>query len=164
VNQECAELLSDGGLLERAWALLEEYLGPQWLSDWRLAFDRSSLTVARRRGASLEHYELVRGGGTLGVVIRGPWDGNQGSWPEWGWLEPAEAFQVPGRLLGEEEALFEEVMRSATERLDYAPVVAQADRIQAEFMEPGVELVSLADGSRWTLEEFHLDKGRVYWR
>src|SRR5262245_34071952 len=26
VNRECAELLSDGGLLETAWSLLEEYL------------------------------------------------------------------------------------------------------------------------------------------
>jgi hypothetical protein len=36
--------------------------------------------------------------------------------------------------------------------------------VQAEFMRPGVGLVSLASGGRLAVDEFHAEGGRVFWR
>jgi hypothetical protein len=37
----------------------------------------------------VEQYRLERGGVVLGIVTHGEWDGEQGSWHDWGWFEPA---------------------------------------------------------------------------
>jgi hypothetical protein len=167
VDQECAEFLTEGNLWEQTWAALIEYDGAYtdlpWVSAWRAGFEQSSLSHVRERGTNLERHALQRGGVTLGVVTRGPWDRNQGSWREWGWFEALEGSQAAVQLLEEEDDLFHEASRLERERADPVPVLAQADRVQADFMGPGVALVSLPDGGRWVLQEFHLNQGRVYW-
>ncbi len=167
VDRECAGFLSEAHMWVQAWAALEEYVGEYtglpWLSVWRSGFERTGLMLQRQRGESFERYALDRGDTTLGVVTRGPWDGHQGSWRDWGWLEPDGESRPAIGFLEEEEHLLREVMRLEAERLDSAPVLARAERLQAEFMEPGVELLSLADGKRWGLIEFHLDLCRAYW-
>lgn len=167
VDQECVEFLTESNLWDQAWAaLLEydvEYTGLPWVSAWRAGFERRGLDHVRARDESLARYALERDGVTLGVVTRGPWDRNQGSWREWGWLEPTEGSEAAVRLLEEADGLFGEALRLREGGADSAPALARADRIQAEFMGPGVALVSLADGERRALEELHLTQGRVYW-
>jgi hypothetical protein len=47
---------------------------------------------------------------------------------------------------------------------DAASLLAEAAQIQAEFIAAGLVLVSLADGTRSSLDELHAEAGRVYWR
>jgi len=112
----------------------------------------------------MERYRLERGGELLGFVTRGEWDGFQGSWHDWGWLEPAPDSDAVIELLAGECRLHDEAVRLELAGGDPADLLREAERLQAEFMEPGVTLVSLADGARLKLDEMHFDAGRVYWR
>jgi hypothetical protein len=100
----------------------------------------------------------------LGVVIRGAWDGQQGSWHDWGWLEPVEGTEAALELLAAESRLHDEAVRVELAGSDAVGPLADADRLQAEFMAPGVVLVSLLDGARSALAELHAEGRRVYWR
>jgi hypothetical protein len=111
-----------------------------------------------------ERFRLERGGVVLGVVTRGVWDGHQGSWRDWGWLEPSADFAAAGDLLARECRLQDEAVQLELADGDSSAPVAEAARLQAELMRPGVVLVSLSDGARWVLEELHTDAGRLYWR
>lgn len=99
----------------------------------------------------------------LGIVTRGEWDGQQGSWHDWGWLEPAPGSDAAIDLLIAECRLHDEAMRIELGG-DATVQFAEAARLQEEFMRPGVMLVSLGDGVRSALDEFHADATRVYWR
>lgn len=112
----------------------------------------------------MEQYRLERGGVLLGVVTRGEWDGNQGSWHDWGWLEPSADFAASGALLAEECRLHDLAVRLDLEGGDPSVPLAEATRLQAEFMRPGVVLIALADGSQSVLDELHTEAGRLYWR
>ena len=112
----------------------------------------------------MEQYQLERGGVVLGVVTRGEWDGHQASWHDWGWLEPSANYDVVRTLLDEECRLHDEVVRLEQEGGDSSVLLAEAARLQADFMRPGVVLVSLADGARFSLDEVHAEAGRLYWR
>jgi hypothetical protein len=100
----------------------------------------------------------------LGVVTRGEWDGHQGSWHDWGWLESAPGAEKAIELLVAACRLHEEVVSSELAGGDPTELLANAALVQAEFMRPGVILVSLWNGDRTMLDEFHLDGGCVYWR
>ena len=95
----------------------------------------------------------------LGVVTRGEWDGHQASWHDWGWLEPSADFAAAGELLAEECRLHDVGVRLMQEGSDPSVPFAEAARLQAEFMRPGVVLIELADGSPWVLEELHTEAG-----
>jgi hypothetical protein len=112
----------------------------------------------------MERYQLERGGVPLGVVTRGAWDGHQGSWHDWGWLESAQGSEAALGLLAAECRLHDEAVRLELVGGDSAGPLVEAARLQAEFMGPGVVLVSLADGARSALGELHTEGGRVYWR
>jgi hypothetical protein len=112
----------------------------------------------------VERYTLERGGVRLGVVTRGAWDGHQGSWHDWGWLEPAQGSEAALAVLAAECRLHDEAVRLDLAGSDSAGPLTEAARLQAEFMGPGVVLVSLSDGARWVLQELHTEGERVYWR
>jgi hypothetical protein len=112
----------------------------------------------------MERYRLERGGVVLGIVTRGEWDGHQGSWHDWGWLERSAEFAAVGGLLAEECRLHDEAIRLEQEGGDATVTLAEAARLQAEFMRPGVVLVALADGAKSVLDELHTEAGRLYWR
>jgi hypothetical protein len=112
----------------------------------------------------VERFRLERGGVLLGVVTRGEWDGQQGSWQDWGWLEPAQGAEAAIELLAAECRLHDEAVRLHLAGSDSAGPLAEAARLQTEFMGPGVVLVSLADGTRSILDELHTEAGRVYWQ
>jgi hypothetical protein len=112
----------------------------------------------------VERYRLERGGEVLGVVTRGEWDGHQGSWHDWGCLEPAPGAGGALELLAAACRLHDEGVRLELAGGDPAGPLAEAARLQAEFMEPGVVLVSLADGARSALDAVHTEAGRIYWR
>src|SRR5688572_13756521 len=94
----------------------------------------------------MERYTLERGGVALGVVTRGAWDGHQGSWPEWGWFDPARGSEEALTLLVAECRLHDEAVRLDLAGGDAAGPLAEAARLQTAFMGPGVVLVSLVDG------------------
>jgi hypothetical protein len=112
----------------------------------------------------LERYSLERGGVSLGVVTRGDWDGHQGSWHDWGWLESAQGSEAALGLLAAECRLHDEAVQLHLAGNDSTGPLTEAARLQAEFMGPGVVLVSLVDGGRLVLDELHTEGERVYWR
>jgi hypothetical protein len=112
----------------------------------------------------VEQYRLERGGVVLGVVTRGDWDGNQGSWHDWGWLETAPGSDAAIELLTSECRLNDEAMRLEQAGDDPVVQLAEAARLQKDFMRPGVVLVSLEDGARFAVEEMHAAASHVYWR
>jgi hypothetical protein len=107
---------------------------------------------------------LERGGVLLGIVTRGEWDGHQASWHDWGWLEPVPDATAALDLLTAECRLHDEAVRLELAGGDAASLLAEAAQIQAEFIAAGLVLVSLADGTRSSLDELHAEAGRVYWR
>jgi hypothetical protein len=112
----------------------------------------------------VERYHLERGGTVLGVVTRGEWDGHQGSWHDWGWLEPAPGAEPAVGLLAAECRLHDEAVRVELEGGDPSGLLAEAARVQAEFVRPGVALVPIAGGGRLAVDECHAEGGRVFWR
>jgi hypothetical protein len=113
---------------------------------------------------TMEQYTLERARVPLGLVTRGAWDRHQGSWHDWGWLEPAQGSETALGLLAAECRLHDEAVQLELAGSDSAGPLAEAALLQAEFMRPGVVLVSLVDGSREVLEELHTEAERVYWR
>jgi hypothetical protein len=109
-------------------------------------------------------YRFERGGVVLGVVTRGEWDGHQGSWHDWGWLETAPGSDAAIELLTSECRLHDEAVRLEHDGSDPVNLLREAAGLQMKFMEPGVTLVSLMDGERFTLAETHTDGERIYWR
>lgn len=112
----------------------------------------------------MEQYRLERGGQVLGVVTREAWDGHQGSWPEHGRLELAPGSELIVNLLAAECRLHDEAVRAELEGGDPTGPLAEAARVQAEFMRPGVVLVSLTSGNLLVVDECHTEGRRVYWR
>ena len=55
-------------------------------------------------------------------------------------------------------------MRLELASAESTALMAEAARLQAEFMNPGIALVSLVDGTRSELDEMHTEAERVYWR
>lgn len=112
----------------------------------------------------MKRYRLERGDEVLGVITCGEWDGHQGSWHDWGLLELAPGSISAIELLANECHLHDEAARLELDGGDPAGLLAEADRLQAEFMGPGVVLVSLVDGVRLALAELHTEAERVYMR
>lgn len=113
---------------------------------------------------AIERHHLERGGSVLGVVTRGEWDGHQGSWHDWGWLEPAPGSEPALELLAVECRLLDEAVRAERAGDDASGLLAEAARAQAEFLRPGVSLLPVAGGRRLRVEECHAEGGRVFWR
>jgi hypothetical protein len=112
----------------------------------------------------VERYRLERGGVLLGIVTRGEWDGHQASWHDWGWLEPAPGADAALDLLAAECTLHDEAVQLELAGGDPAYLLAKAAQLQVEFNGPGIVMVSLADGTRSSLDELHAEAGRIYWR
>jgi hypothetical protein len=112
----------------------------------------------------MQDYSLERGGIVLGVITRGPSEGQQGEWRDWGWLEIAPGCEPMIDSLRQENRLFDALVQIETEGGDAASLLAEASQTQAEFMRPGVVLLSVADGNRVIVTEFHVAGERVYWR
>jgi hypothetical protein len=112
----------------------------------------------------VERYRLERGGVVLGIVTLGEWDGQQGSWHNWGCLEPPGGSDAAIELLSTECRMHDEAMQLELAGGDPTGPLHEATRLQAEFMAPGVALVSLADGTRSAVDEMHTEAERIYWR
>jgi hypothetical protein len=112
----------------------------------------------------MERYRLERGGSVLGLVVRGEWDGHQGSWHDWGWLEPAPGSEPAIEILAAEGRLHDEAVGVEIAGGDPSGLLAEAARLQAEFMRPGVVLVSVASGNRQVVDECHAEGERMFWR
>ncbi|MBL8794035.1 MAG: hypothetical protein JNM56_09020 [Planctomycetia bacterium] len=100
----------------------------------------------------------------LGIVTREEWDGHQGSWPDQGCLEPAPGSEPAIALLATECRLHDDAVRTELAGGDSSGLLVEAARVQAEFLRPGVVLVSVTSGSSLAVDEFHAEGERVYWR
>jgi hypothetical protein len=79
-------------------------------------------------------------------------------------LELAPGADAALELLAVERRLHDDAVQLELAGGDPEGRLAEAARLQAEFMRPGVVLASLADGGRILVAELHTEASRVYWR
>jgi hypothetical protein len=111
----------------------------------------------------MHQFRLVRGNVPLGVVTHAPDERIDGSPWDIGAFEPSPDFESVRPLFEQEQRLLDESVRTedppASDRL-----LESASGLQRQILQPGVCLVSLADGRRLDVEELHIEAGRIFWR
>jgi hypothetical protein len=115
----------------------------------------------------MERFRLVRGSDMIGIVTHTSDERVDGGGWDVGWLEPAPGYEAIRHLFEEEQCLFDEAVVAEVQTAgdqhspEWVRLLDTAADLQREIMQPGVWLVSLADGRRREVGELHIDGGKA---